>query len=278
MHLTGMQRWWTVLAGSSSQMTQLILQYRKILWATTRIELAKRYAGSSLGLAWVFLYPSLLLCVYLFVYMVVFRVRFPGFSQWEYVLYIFCGLVPYFGFVEAANSGCVSIKQNIHLIKNVMMPIELIPVRVVLVSVATQMVSTGILILLITGTGLLSLHLVWLPVVVVLQLLALGGLIWVLAAIGIAFPDVGYFVNLFTLLLLFISPIGFTPDMIPDGFAFMVYLNPIHYMIEMFRASLLYGSVPSAGVLIPYVSMCVGSYVIGSTFFLRFKDHLADYE
>ena len=84
-------------------------------------------------MAWLFLQPALLLSVYLFVYLVVFKVRFPGFSRLDYVLYVFCGLVPFLGIIEAITLGAVSIKQNIHLVKNVMLPIELVPVRAVLV-------------------------------------------------------------------------------------------------------------------------------------------------
>src|SRR6185295_15489241 len=121
------------LASSSQTMIGIIYRYRRMLVAITRVELAKRHAGSILGITWVVLQPALLLSVYIFVYMVVLRMRFEGFSRFDYVLYVFCGLVPYLGFMEALTTGALSIKQNIHLVKNVMLPIELIPVRSVIV-------------------------------------------------------------------------------------------------------------------------------------------------
>jgi lipopolysaccharide transport system permease protein len=67
--------------GSASQrMVAVIFRYRRMLAAITRIELAKRHAGSVLGFSWVVLQPALLLSVYVFVYMVVLRMRFEGFS------------------------------------------------------------------------------------------------------------------------------------------------------------------------------------------------------
>jgi lipopolysaccharide transport system permease protein len=111
------------LSTASRDMLGLIYRYRRLLVSITRVELAKRHAGSLLGIAWVVLQPALLLCVYLFVYMVVLRLRFEGFSRLDYVLYVFCGLVPYLGFMEALTTGALSIKQNIHLVKNVMLPI-----------------------------------------------------------------------------------------------------------------------------------------------------------
>lgn len=259
-------------------MSTFIWRHRKVLIAMTRLELAKRYSGSVLGMFWVALYPILFLAIYLFVYLVVFNVRFPGYSDLDYVLYVFCGLIPYIGFMEAVNSGTAAIKQNIHLVKNVMLPIEIIPVRYVLVSMVTQMVGMMVLFALLLMNGSLSIHALWLPVVLVLQFMFLTGLVWVLAGLAVALMDVSYFVNLLTLLLVFISPIGFRPDMVPEHMSFIVYLNPIHYMMEAFRASLVYGRLPTlvdGGI---FVAMSLSIFAFGALFFRKFKGFLLDYE
>ena len=167
-------------------MLRIILRYRRLLASMTRVELGKRHAGSILGMVWVILQPALLLSVYLFVYMVVFQYRFPGFSRIDYVLYVFCGLVPYLGFMEALTTGALSIKQNMHLVKNVMLPIELIPVRSVIVGMASQFVSIALVLLLVTANGVLSWHVLWLPAVVVLQVMWLVGLTWILSSLTVA--------------------------------------------------------------------------------------------
>ena len=88
-------------------MCGIIFRYRRLLASITRIELAKRHAGSVLGMSWVVLQPALLLSVYLFAYMVVLGMRFSGFSRFDYVLYVFCGLVPFLGFMEAVTTGAL---------------------------------------------------------------------------------------------------------------------------------------------------------------------------
>src|ERR1700680_413121 len=171
------------LGSSRTRMVRIIGRNSRLLASITRVELAKRHAGSVLGLAWVVLQPALLLSVYLFVYMVVLGMRFEGFSRLDYVLYVFCGLVPYLGFMEALTTGALSIKQNIHLVKNVMLPIELIPVRAVLVGMASQFVSIVLVLLLVTVNRSLSWHVLWLPAVVFLQMMWLVGLTWMLSSI-----------------------------------------------------------------------------------------------
>lgn len=260
------------------EMLSILRQNSRILVAITRVELAKRYSGSVLGMAWVIVYPILFLAVYLFVYLVIFKMKFPGYSQLDYVVYVFCGLVPYIGFMESVNNGCHAIKQNIHLVKNVMLPIELIPVRYVMVSMVTQVVGMGVLLLLVAVNGSLSIHVAWLPVVLVLQVAFLIGLVWILSGLAVVLPDISHFVNLATLLLVFISPIGFKPDMVPHNLAFMVALNPIYYMLEAFRYSLLYGEIPPLHIAVPYVAMCTLSFGMGAAFFRRFRNVLVDYE
>ena len=170
----------SAVARGTTGMARTLFTNARLLVAITRVELSKKYAGSVLGAAWLILQPALLLSVYLFVYLVVFKIRFPGFSRLDYVLYVFCGLVPYMGTIDAITLGSVSIKQNIHLVKNVMLPIELVPVRAVLVASATQAVGLSVVILLSALNGSLTLHVLWLPIIWVLQILMLFGVVWIL--------------------------------------------------------------------------------------------------
>jgi len=272
-------RFLAALADAFSTMSRIILRNRRLLASITRVELAKRHAGSVLGMAWVVLQPGLLLSVYLFVYMVVFPSRsLQNFGQFQFVLYVFCGLVPYLGFMEALTTGGLSIKQNIHLVKNVMLPIELIPVRAVLVGMASQFVSIG-LVLILAGAGTtLSWNAVWLPIIVVLQMMWLVGLTWILASLTVALPDITYFVNLFVFLLMFVSPIGYRPGDLPAGFRWVTAINPIYYMTAMYRGAILRANVPSVSVIAVYILMCVVTFAVGGAFFERFKGVLADYE
>jgi len=264
--------------GACRTMTDVILRNRRLLASITRVELAKRHAGSLLGMAWVVLQPGLLLSVYLFVYMVVFPARLENFRQFDFVIYVFCGLVPYLGFMEALTTGGLSIKQNIHLVKNVMLPIELIPVRAVLVGMASQFVSIGLVLLFAASDRILSWHVIWLPAVVLLQIMWLIGLTWILSSVTVALPDITYFVNLFVFLLMFVSPIGYPPDQVPSRFAWILSLNPIFYLTAVYRGTILALERPSLVVVVVYVVMCVTTFAIGGAFFQRFKGVLTDYE
>ncbi len=85
--------------------------------ASTWLELKKRYSGSILGQLWVVLQPVLFFSVYLFVYLLIFKIVAPGKSSLDYVLYIFCGLVPFTAFMEVFSGSCTVIKQNAAMIR-----------------------------------------------------------------------------------------------------------------------------------------------------------------
>ena len=259
-------------------MLALMVHYRRILIATTKVEISKRYAGSALGLVWVGLYPLLLLSVYLFVYLVVFKMRFPGYSEMDYVLYVFAGLIPYIGLSEAIQAGTQSIKQNLHLVKNVMLPIEIIPVRAVAAALMGQVVLLTLVAALAAINGTLSPFIVMLPLVLVLQFLFLIGIVLVLSAVALVVQDIAHFVNLTIMLMMFLSPIGFRVDMLPKNYEILVWANPISYLLDAYRFVLLSNHTTSATMLAMYAGISLGFFILGATFFKRFKGVLVDYE
>jgi len=263
---------------STWQMLTLIYRYRWILVATTKVEIAKRHAGSALGMFWVVLYPMLLLGVYLFVYLVVFKMRFPGYSELDYVLYVFAGLIPYIGLSEAIQAGTQSIKQNLHLVKNVMLPIEIVPVRAVTAALVGQVISLFIVVGLSMINGTLSPALAALPLVLVLQLIFLLGIVLMLSALALVVQDISYFVNLAIMLLMFISPIGYKADMLPIGYDILVWANPVSYLLDAYRTVLMSNHTADPTSLIIYVVIALATFMLGATFFERFKGVLVDYE
>lgn len=256
----------------------MIWQYRRILRATTFVELRKKFAGSALGSLWLVLHPLCFLLIYLFLFLVVFKVRFPDMSELGYVVYVFAGLVPFIALMEATTVGAVAIRQNIHLVKNVIVPIELIPVRTVLMVLAAEGVGLAVIVVLLLIDGSLSANVIWLPVVVVLQLAFMLGLVLLLAALGVMMPDLGYATNLVMIFLMFVTPIGFRPEALPAAAQPLVWLNPVYYLIDSFRSSLIAGYGPNWTAVGIFAVLSIASAICGAAFFRRFKSVIVDYE
>jgi lipopolysaccharide transport system permease protein len=251
---------------------------RRVFLSSSRVELQKRYAGSLLGPAWALLYPLVFLSVYVFMWVMVLRVRLPDAGRLDYAVFVLAGLVPYLFFVESLSASVLSIRQNLHLVKGVMLPVELIPTRAVIVAGAGHLVGVALLIVLSMWAHTLSAKVVLLPPVMALTTVGLFGLAWVVAPLGLLVPDATYLVNLVTTLFMFVTPIAFTPEMVPARFRAVVWLNPLTYMIQAYR-SVLMDRVPIG--LIPFgifTAGVIGLFVAGATLCARYKDVVVDFE
>jgi lipopolysaccharide transport system permease protein len=255
-----------------------MLRFRRVLYASTRAELLKRYAGSLLGPVWPILYPLLFLSAYLFLWMVVFNLRFPGLGRLSYVLYVFGGLIPFLFMSEALTAGVLSIRQNIQLVKSVIMPLELIPVRAVLVALSSHVVGLALLAVLSGINGTLSWHLLLLPAVLALMTAGLIGAAWIVASLGVLLPDLAQLVNLAIMLLMFVSPIGFTPDMVPPRFRFALKLNPVSYIVDVYRGVFVASYVTPAASVAVFTVMCLSLFWAGAYICARFKSVVVDLE
>ena len=254
----------------------VLRKHRHTLFATTMNEIRARYVGSTLGMAWAVIYPFMFLALYAVVYTLILRVRLEQHTSIEYVLLIFCGLIPFIGFSEALTASTTAVVSNKGLLKNTMFPIELLPVKAVLSSSVSMTVGLGGLIvaLWLQGRGS-ALHLLIIPVVLLQWLFSIG-LAWLLSALTVFFRDITQIMGVFVLFLMLISPIGYTRDMIPAGMLPLIYPNPLYYLIEVYRQLLFFGVVPWS-MLAVLVGLSAIAFVGGYALFNRLKPVFSEY-
>lgn len=256
----------------------LLWRKRQVMLASTLVELKKRYSGSLLGPLWIFLHPLLFFGIYMFVYLLIFKVAAPGKSSLEYVLYVFCGLVPFLAFMEVFSASCVAIKQNTGIIRNVILPVEFLPVRTVCMALVPEAAGLAIVLVLALAGGTAGWHLLWLPVVIVLQALMLIGIAMVMSSLGVVIPDLVHVSGIISLALMQVSPIAYTLDMVPKVLVpWVTYANPLTPMMQMFRASIVEGEWPDAGLAWFYAASSILVFVVGVAGFARFKGTVDDH-
>jgi len=254
----------------------LLYKYRSLLWQTTKNDIRTRFAGSVLGLVWLFFYPLLLLGAYAAVYIFVFKVKFQLFNSNEYVALIFCGLIPFIGFSETLGMGVGSVVSNTNLIKNTLFPIELVPVKSVLASQCTQ--AAGLIMLLVV-LGFLRKLSAWSPFFIViwlLQILFSIGLIWILSSINVYARDLQNIVSVLILFLMLISPIAYTEDMIPPELRPFLAANPVYYLIVSYQDVLMIGQFPRGYIFWILLIFSLATFILGYWFFMKMKRVFAD--
>lgn len=262
---------------SIAQPFRLLWGNRRALAQTTATGLRARYAGSAIGMAWLVLYPLLFLACYTVIYAYVFRVRPELLDAKEYVVLIFCGLIPFLAFSDSVGTGTGSVVSNAQLVKNTIFPIELFPVQAVLTSQATQIVGFALLLGAIALIGRLTLWVALLPVVWVLQLLFTAGVLWIFASTNALLRDLQSMIPIVLLLLMMVSPIAYTEDMVPAGLQTLLKLNPLAYIILAYQDILFRGRLPRPQILFGLPLLSIGVFFLGYWYFNRLKGVLADH-
>ena len=256
---------------------QLIARHHQILWRTTMVEVRSVYAGSVLGMFWILLGPVLLLSLYTLVFAVIFRVRPVDMTVSEYVLYVFCGLVPFLAFSMSLTAGALSLSSHKQVLLNTVFPAELIPLRSVLV--ASVGLPVGTLILAGGDAIFSSLSVTWLlvPVVMVLQLMFVVGICWILSLVALLVRDIQHVLYYVTMMLLIITPIAYTPDMIPPKLKLLMYGNPLFYFVTSYQSLIILNEVPPLHIIAITIPLSLASLCIGYMAFRRAKQVFYDF-
>ena len=221
---------------------------RRLIWQIARREIAGRYRGSMVGLAWSFFNPLLLLGVYTFVFAVVFKSRWgvgAEETRADFAIILFVGLIVHGMFAECINRAPSLVLSNANYVKRVVFPLEVLP----WVAMASTLFHTAISVLVLLLVQLVLRHsLPWtaalFPFVLLPLVLTTVGLAYLLSAVGVYLRDIGQMTVMFTTVLFFISPVVYPMAGVPPEFQFWMRLSPLTMVIEQGRNCLIYGIPP----------------------------------
>jgi lipopolysaccharide transport system permease protein len=254
-----------------------IFRYRAVLFAATANELRQRYAGSVGGLLWMLVGPLLLMSLYAVIYLFIFRIAPGGLTSGEYLLYIFSGLIPFLGFIDALNLGANSLAANRALLLNTVFPAELLPVRSVLASQGPAAVGLCMTIVFALLLGHASATLFAVPIVWLGLVMFVCGVVWVLSLASLILRDVQQVLGLAAMVLMIISPIAYTLDMVPRLLLPLVYANPLSYFVIALHDLVLYERLPPPEITGAAAAIALLGFGIGYAVFARAKRALLDY-
>ena len=225
-----------------------------------------------MGLVWSFVTPLLMLFIYTFVFKYVFKARW-GVStegpQLNFAMVLFLGLT-----IHAILSDIISrspglILSNVNFVKKVVFPLEILP----WVAFLSALFNFAIGFTLLFCFMLVELHTIpvtalYLPLILLPYLLLVLGLSWALAALGVYVRDIQHISGTLATLLLFMSPVFYSIDSLPEAFQSWILLNPIALIVEQSRTVLFYNTAPDFNALAIY--SCV-AFLVAITGFWTFQ-------
>jgi len=254
-------------------------RHRNLIKQFTKREVSVKYKGSYLGILWSFMIPACMLIVYTFVFSVVFKAKWSISSdnKVEFALILFCGITVFGLFSEVVAKAPSLVTNQVNYVKKVVFPLEIFPVVLLL----SALVNTGIsLMILLCGLffflGVLHWTIVLVPLILLPIMLISLGVTWFLAALGVYLRDISHIIGVAISALMFLSPIFYSVDSVPQGLRFIYDLNPLSYAIENMRKVMIWGTNPDwLGLLLQLVvSFFVA--ILGYWWFQRTRSGFAD--
>lgn len=233
-----------------------------------------------MGMAWSFFNPLLMLTIYTFVFTVVFQARWGAVGDVKkanFAILVFVGLIVHGLFAECVNRAPTLIVSNVNFVKKVIFPLELLPC----VALGSALFHAAIsLVVLLLAQLLLFQYLPWTAVLFPLVLLPLVfvalGVAWFLAALGVYMRDIAHITGMLTTILLYLSPVFYPVSALPARFANWLQLNPLTYIIEEGRNTLIFGLVPELGQWLLMLSASMVVAWAGYAWFQKTRKGFAD--
>jgi lipopolysaccharide transport system permease protein len=234
--------------------------------------------GQFLGKAWVFLHPVILLSLYVVVFAVIMKGRLQlGPVSSDYPSYILAGLIPWMAIQEAALRGSSAVVSNASLVKQVVFPLEILPIKSVLVAWATQTIGFSFLIgyLLFFAAGSRFSPLL-LPLALLLHLMFSIGLAFLLAAATVFVRDLKDIIQVALLVGMYTTPVFYPINAVPPAFAAIFYANPITYLIICFHDVFIFGRMAHPAAWSIAALMSLAALVGGFKVFRALKNAFGD--
>lgn len=243
-------------------------------------QLTRSYQGSLLGFLWVFLGPLLMVALYTLVFSQIIGLR-SGLvaedSSLNFGLWLYCGLLPFMAYSDTMNQSVNIVRSNSNLVQKVVFPTEMLPLTSVITALVDKMFGLGALVVvLIVLENRLEWTILLLAPFVLLQLIFNLGLSYFFAVVGTYLPDVREALKTVVRASFFITPIFWSPDMLEGKMRLIVDLNPIAYLVGMYRDLILEGELPNAMATLWFSLFSVGLLVVGFTLFIRSKRQFPD--
>ena len=250
-----------------------LYQYREMIFSLIRKDLRGRYKGSALGFLWTFLNPLLQLVIYT----IVFSILFPTNIE-KFYMFLFVGLVPWLFFNTCLAGGATAIVSQENLIKKIYFPRQVLPIAYV-TSAFVNMLLTFIVIfaaLLVSGVGF-NLQVLWvLPIVMVVEYLLALGIAMISSALTVYFRDLEYILGIIAMAWMYLTPILYEVETIPEEYRHLVYLNPMTGVILCYRDILYYKQMPELTTIGTAFGIGVVFLILGFVVFGRMQRHFVE--
>jgi lipopolysaccharide transport system permease protein len=247
---------------------------RELLFVLAGRDLKVRYKQSLLGVTWAILQPASLTFIFTLVFGYFMKAPSEGVPA---PLFYYVATAPWTFFSAALAASVGSLVNNLSLVTKVRFPREVLVFASIGALVVDFLIALSLLpILLLLWPVPLGVSLLWVPVLIVLQLILTAGLGLIIAAGNVFYRDLRFLVALGLQLWIFASPVMYSVSNVPERFRGIYFLNPMAPILDGYRQTILFGNSPQLGWLGLAAGVSIVILVFGYWAFKRMEPAFAD--
>ncbi len=243
-----------------------------------RRDFQQRYVGSVAGWLWGVVHPLVQLGIWYYIFVKCLKQKMPPGSVTDsYLMFLFCGFLPWTLFQETVTRSAASMVENANLITKTVFPSEVLPVSVFLSSLIHHLIGLA---LAIASVLLIERHIsakvMLLPVYMIFIGMLGVGVAWIVSSLHVYVRDTVQFLSVAMTLWFWITPIMILESQIPPQVRFLVAWNPLSWIVRAYRDRLLSPAWPHWQELAVLSAYSVGVFILGGLFFRHLKRGFAD--
>lgn len=247
-------------------------KYRYLLNQLVKRDIKLKYRRSVLGIFWSFLEPLGSMIVLTIVFSTLFN-RIENFP-----VYYLTGMLAYQFFAGGTNAAMRSMVGNASILKTIYIPKYLYSLSAIISNFVTFLLSLIVLFMVMAVTNVnFTMYIIFasLPILALLLLTIGAGLI--MATVNVFFRDMQYLYGIFLMMLMYLTPIFYPAEIVPESFRFIQDYNPLFAIIQCCRSSFLYGTLYNMQDLLFAMGSGVVALVIGIFIFYKYQDRFILY-
>jgi lipopolysaccharide transport system permease protein len=251
-----------------------LIRHRLLTWELARREISDRYVGQLFGVFWLVGQPLIQMAVYLVTFGYVLGGRIDGGTGENYALFFLSGLVPWLTINEYLNKSVMVVRGNASLVKQVVFPLETLPIKTLLGSLFTQMFFlVGLMIFAAISHGGIPITFVAIPLLLLIQVIFLTGIGLAFSAVGTFVRDLREVMQLFSIVGLYLLPVVYSIESpsVPSILKGILYANPFTYVVWCWQDVFYHGAFEHPVAWIVSSLLAVGTLAMGNALFQRLK-------
>lgn len=240
-----------------------LVKYQELVRQFVSRAIKTRYKRSVLGVLWTMLNPLLTMVVLSLVFSQLFR-----FSIENYPIYVLSGLVMWIFFSTSTSSAMGEMLWSGSLLGRIYVPKSVFSVAAVGTGLVNLLLS---LIPLFLIAIVLQVEITPAILVMPLSILLLAtftlGVGLLLSTAVVYFADMMPVYDVILIIWMYTTPIIYSLDIVPEQVRWLFYLNPLYYMITIFRDPIYNGTIPPLNIWLIAAGFSLAALILGGVIF-----------